>query len=78
MDWREWQMLDRGYEIRYEKQLDMMRNIMSALFNTAFGAKKKINPKSIVSLPLIDVTQAVKLKKVSKSSLERALKILNK
>jgi tRNA(His) 5'-end guanylyltransferase len=77
LTWEEYSFLDLGHEIRYEKQLDMLRNVISSMFNSSGFAKRTIRPQEVMKLPFIDgATDTVKRKEVPKEFIERALKIL--
>ena len=80
MTWPEWLFVDKGYEIRQQKQLDMFRNLIATLFNSSGFAKRKVNPKQVMRLPLIDnITGSVKdVNRVPNEFIDRALRLLNK
>ena len=73
LTWGEFEFLERGYEIRYEKQLEIMRNQMAATINGY--AKSTINPKGLIRLPYIDrSTKSVsEVKKVSDELIRKAM-----
>ena len=84
MTWKEWQFKDVGYEIRFERQLDMMRNLIASNFNSSGFVKKKVSPDQIMQLPILNelngktVRGKRQIKRVSQSKVQRALEIFNK
>lgn len=73
MSWDEYYYETTGYEIRYEKQLDMLRNAMYAIFAAAGG---KVKPHQIFHLPFIDerTKPADRVKKLDAATEKRLIK----
>jgi hypothetical protein len=75
--WKEYNFKDIGYEIRYEKGLDMLRNLIASMFNSSGFAKRTIRPGEVMELPYVDVDRSIEeVRRVPKEFIERALNIL--
>ena len=76
MNWDEFNYEIVGNEIRYEKQLDMLRNVMFSIFKAAGG---KIKPHQIFHLPFIDDLDKPKsaFRKLDKETEQRLIKYFN-
>jgi hypothetical protein len=78
LTWAEYNFLDLGHEVRYEKQLDMLRNVIASMFNSSGFSKKTVRARDIMELPYVDIIKPQhKPNRVPDEFIKRALAILN-
>ena len=57
MTWREYDYYTIGHLRRIERDFDVARFIVANLFNSSGFSKRKVSPKDIMQLPLLDGKQ---------------------